>query len=138
MLLQKTAKNLFHWVIISGLALVAIGQVIFALVSSFWTLFAAMIILALGVGCTLPPVNTLVTGSAETKRRGIVTCLYGTVRFFGVAIGPPAFGFIEKFGKLAVLSISAGIAVVILILSALFIKENKILVQEKDSKGGLQ
>jgi ACDE family multidrug resistance protein len=137
-LLQKTAKNLFHWIIAVGLAFVITGQMIFALVSSFWGMFAAMLVLGLGVGSVLPPVNALVTGSTQSQRRGLITCLYGTVRFFGVAIGPPTFGFIETMGKLPVLLASASLTLLVLILALIFIKENKILTQDQNKKDGAQ
>src|SRR5699024_3320338 len=53
-----------------------------------------LIVLALssvGAGMILPCVNSLITGSVDKKRRGFVTSLYGSVRFIGVAIGPPIF-----------------------------------------------
>ena len=53
-----------------------------------------LILMLLGVfiGSVLPPVNSIITGATKSDQRGIVTSLYGTVRFFVVAIGPPPFG----------------------------------------------
>gem|GEM_PF-5952182 len=50
------------------------------------------------MGTALTPANTAVTGSVDAARRGAVTCLYGSMRFFGVAIGPPAFGLAAGAG----------------------------------------
>lgn len=44
-----------------------------------------------GVGLSLPCINSLITGSVEKENRGFVTSLYSSVRFIGVAIGPPIF-----------------------------------------------
>ena len=49
-----------------------------------------MTALGLAAGLVPPAVNTLVTGAVGTAERGSVTSLYGSVRFFGTAIGPPA------------------------------------------------
>lgn len=107
--------------IISGLVLIVLGQVLFAIFSSFWMLFIAVVLIGAGVGGVLPPVNTFITSAVSTKRRGVVTCLYGTVRFFGVAIGPPLYSYIEDLGKVLPLAFSSGFVVLSLILVIIFI-----------------
>lgn len=57
------------------------------------------------------PINSLITGATSADRRGIITCLYGTVRFFGVAIGPPTFGLAMELGPWAMFLGSAALAV---------------------------
>ena len=52
--------------------------------------------LGLGVGAVLPAINAAVTGAAPRGERGAVTALYGTVRFSGVAAGPPVFGLAQQ------------------------------------------
>lgn len=47
--------------------------------------------LGIGAGLTMPCLNTLITSSVGLQQRGIITSLYGSVRFFGVAFGPPTF-----------------------------------------------
>lgn len=49
-------------------------------------------IIGLTTGVILPTANMLVTSIAPKEERGIITCLYGAARFFGVALGPPFFG----------------------------------------------
>ena len=121
--------------IVTGLAVILIGQVLFAVFPFFWPLFAAVTLVGAGVGGVLPPVNTLITSSASTKRRGIITCLYGTVRFFGVAIGPPLYGFIEKIGREIPLALSSGIVAIAIIFGILFINERVIMGKEKSGTG---
>lgn len=54
--------------------------------------YADAALLGIFIGSVLPPVNAIITGATKSDQRGIVTSLYGTVRFFGVAIGPPCLG----------------------------------------------
>lgn len=68
--------------------------------------------LGIGIGIVLPPINSLITGATSADRRGIITCLYGTVRFFGVAIGPPTFGLALELGKWFLFLSSAALAVI--------------------------
>lgn len=88
----------------AGLALLPLGD---ASVVSFVALASAS---ALGVGLLLPPLNTLITSSTGPEERGLITCMYGTVRFFGVAAGPPAFGLAEKMHVATMFWIAASIA----------------------------
>ncbi|MDI3533926.1 MAG: transporter, family, multidrug resistance protein [Thermosediminibacterales bacterium] len=132
LVLEKVKNSFFKPVIITGLALIALGQLAFCFSHSFWWMLVAVIVLGLGVGSVLPPVNTLITSSASTKRRGIITCLYGSVRFFGVAIGPPAYGFIENFGRVPVLITSTVIVGMVAVTAFFFIREKVLMKEEKE------
>lgn len=70
-----------------------------------------LIILALsslGTGLTLPCVNSLITGAVGKERRGFVSSLYGSVRFLGVALGPPVFTRLMEWSRTGMfLSIAA-------------------------------
>jgi len=89
----KTHMNKFlKWAILGGLSALAAGMFLFPMMNSIATLSIAASLIGFGTGSVLPSLNTLATSVADKKSRGIVTCLYGTVRFFGVAIGPPLFG----------------------------------------------
>lgn len=57
-----------------------------------YILLGALIFAGIGTGLVLPCLNTLITSSCRIEERGIITALYGGVRFFGVAGGPPLFG----------------------------------------------
>ena len=57
-------------------------------------------------------INSLITGATSAGPPGIITCLYGTVRFFGVAIGPPTFGLALELGKWFLFLSSAALAVI--------------------------
>lgn len=118
--LQKrlsSSVSLLKATVIAGAGLITAGLLTAALVKGAVPLFAAMLMIGAGNGLTLAPLNTLITSAAGTEKRGAVTALYGTVRFFGVAIGPPAFGLIERFGQMpwlagtALLSAVAGVLV---------------------------
>src|SRR5690606_27005365 len=72
---------------VSGLGLLSMG-----LIKANWYLFLAVSIVGLCNGLALPAINYLVTSSTTDRNRGIITSVYGSVRFFGVAPGPPLFG----------------------------------------------
>ncbi|RAP77973.1 MFS transporter [Paenibacillus montanisoli] len=74
-----------------------------------------------GTGLLLPCLNTLITGAVDREHRGMVTSLYSSLRFLGVAFGPPLFGWIAKrsdtllYGIVAALSLGALLIIVFLV-----------------------
>jgi ACDE family multidrug resistance protein len=48
---------------------------------------------SIGTGLLLPCLNSMITGTVETSERGMITSLYSSLRFLGVALGPPLFGW---------------------------------------------
>ncbi|MGE5572638.1 MAG: MFS transporter [Bacteroidota bacterium] len=79
---------------VTGLALVAASLGLLAFRSGLAWLGALTAVMGLGSGLVLPSLNTMVTSAAGGQMRGMVTSVYGAVRFLGVAAGPPVFGLI--------------------------------------------
>lgn len=61
-------------------------------VHSQYVLIALFVCAGIGAGFVLPCLNMMITSAIRMKERGIITSLYSSVRFFGVALGPPIFG----------------------------------------------
>jgi ACDE family multidrug resistance protein len=131
LLLEKRRDKGLKAFVVSGLSLIAAGQGLFILLNGMWPLFLAICLLGAGVGLVMTPVNTLVTGSCSIKRRGIITCLYGSLRFFGVAIGPPLYGLSENYGVPLTVSLAGLASALALMLAAAFINQQKILSNEQ-------
>ncbi|NLW47759.1 MAG: MFS transporter [Firmicutes bacterium] len=131
--MQKQLANILSWASVGGLVSIAAGLILFCPCHSpFWFTLTASL-LGLGTGAVLPSLNTLITSSAPKTERGIVTCLYGTVRFFGVATGPPIFGLAEKLTKPPILYSVAGICILLGILFWFLVKPAQII--PKDIQG---
>ena len=132
--MQKKLAKILKWAVVIGLILVGAGLVLFCPSKNifFYTLSAS--VLGLGTGAVLPSLNTLITSSAPKTERGLITCLYGTVRFFGVAIGPPIFGLAEKLSLPPIFFSTAGLCILIGLLFLFFVKPGKIIPQ--DIQGG--
>lgn len=133
-LLQRTKNKGLKIYISVGLFLTMLGQGLFVLLKGFWLKFFSLLILGTGVGLIMTPVNTLVTGSCGVKRRGIITCLYGSLRFFGVAIGPPLYGLTEKHGMLPVIGALSATPLLSFILTIFLVNQKTIMSQgQKES-----
>ncbi|MFC4778595.1 MFS transporter [Paenibacillus sp. GCM10023252] len=60
---------------------------------------------SVGTGLLLPCLNTLITSSVERAQRGMITSLYSSLRFFGVALGPPLFSWLGDVSVLVLFSV---------------------------------
>jgi len=85
--------------------------------------------LGLGSGLVLPAINTMVTSATQSEQRGGVTSLYGSVRFIGVALGPPTFSLLQNGGIPLMFLTGGGLALVTGILGFLFISEQRVMKQ---------
>src|SRR5690606_1055506 len=115
---------------ITGLGVTVGGLIGLAFRSDLYALIGFASVMGLGIGLMLPALNTLITGATDSDERGLITALYGTVRFFGVAIGPPAFGLVQQYGNLAMFLGGAVIAGIALVLVLFFVHTDKVLADE--------
>lgn len=111
----------------SGLAATGAGLAPLGFVTGLVPLMAWTSLMGLGVGLMLPALNTLVTGSTDADERGLITALYGTVRFFGVALGPPAFGLAQGSDKAVMFLVGAAIAGVALAVVLFLVNPSTLL-----------
>jgi ACDE family multidrug resistance protein len=113
--LQRQIAGWAKPMVTGGLSLIALAMAVepfFATTVPAWAL-VILVLQGIGTGAVLPAVNTLVTSAVTRKERGVVTSLYGSVRFFGVALGPPAFSLamghrFAVFWSAAALALAAG------------------------------
>lgn len=66
---------------------------------------SALCLFGLGLGMVLPCLNVLITSAIHKSERGIITSLYHSVRFLGVAFGPPTLSLLgnQRYFHLVVL-----------------------------------
>ncbi|MCL6589462.1 MAG: MFS transporter [Firmicutes bacterium] len=133
--MQKQMARILKWAAVLGLFLLASGLVLFCPFQNIWLLTLASTLLGIGTGAILPSLNTLITSSAPKTERGLVTCLYGTVRFFGVAVGPPLFGMAEKISKPPVFFTTAGVCILAGLLFLFLANPQKIVPKEIQGQG---
>jgi len=126
-LLQKQLSRLLKVSVVTGLALIT-GALLLAIPArGMITFLSTIVLIGLGTGLVLPSLNTLITSSAAMEERGLVTALYGTVRFFGVALGPPAFGWALPMGRTTMFLGNAAVTGGAALLAYFLIKEKKML-----------
>ncbi|WP_350340476.1 MFS transporter [Paenibacillus hexagrammi] len=95
--LIKKNGTLMRWLINIGLALMTVSLALTIFFNTNLYIFIGLLtISAIGTGLLLPCLNTMITGSVEKEQRGMITSIYSSLRFIGVAFGPPIFGWLMK------------------------------------------
>ncbi len=77
---------------------------------------------SVGTGLLLPCLNTMITGSVEKEQRGMITSLYSSLRFLGVAAGPPLFELMMNRSDMLVFIIVSVLALIALTLVFFLVK----------------
>lgn len=104
---SKINKNgtLMRRLIMIGLLTMSVAQTatIFTDRHIYW-MIGLLTLSSIGTGLLLPCLNTIITSSVPKSQRGMITSLYNSLRFFGVAFGPPLFGWLMGISHAAVFS----------------------------------
>ncbi|WP_051045235.1 MFS transporter [Halalkalibacterium ligniniphilum] len=123
---SKIGKNLKRMkkLMILGFLLMTASFATLIFFTSLVPFITILIISSIGTGFVLPCLNSLITGSVGKERRGFVTSLYGSVRFLGVAAGPPIFETLMNWSRTGMFLSTACLTFLLGFLSFLFIHVN--------------
>jgi ACDE family multidrug resistance protein len=100
---------LMRWLMNIGLVAMtaSLGATIFFF-KNIYVFIGLLSISSIGTGLLLPCLNTMITGSVQREQRGMITSLYSSLRFLGVAAGPPLFGWLMDISdRIVFISVSA-------------------------------
>ncbi len=118
-------RNLMKTVIIIGMSLVTLSFIAQRVQHSLTFLISFLVLTGVGIGITLPSLDALITEGIEKEERGTITSIYSSMRFIGVAAGPPVFSYLMSVNEHLVYYISAGTSVIAVMIVMLFIKPEK-------------
>lgn len=115
--------------VVSGITVTAGALALLPCCRTTFFFFTAVSVIGIGTGLVLPCLNTIITSATDAEERGLVTALYGGVRFLGVAAGPPLFSLLLAFGLETMAWTTAAVSAVTAILAFLFIRVRDIAAQ---------
>jgi len=118
---MKKMKSL----IVFGLILMTISFASLVFFKSLIPFFSVLVISSIGTGLALPCINSFITGSVSSDKRGFVTSLYGSVRFLGVAIGPPVYSTLMDWSRTGMFLTTAGLTLLVSLLCMILIRVGK-------------
>jgi ACDE family multidrug resistance protein len=67
----------------------------------------------------------MITGAVDKSERGMITSLYSSLRFFGVAFGPPLFGWLMGISHRIVFITVSSLSLIALGLVFFLVKPGK-------------
>jgi MFS transporter, ACDE family, multidrug resistance protein len=117
----KKNMVLMKWITFSSLVILGVAVALLSFSKELWFLITMFLAAGIGIGASLPPLDALITESIEKEERGTITSIYSSMRFIGVAAGPPVIALLMKnstkiiFILLTALSIAAALATFIAI-----------------------
>ncbi|WP_285857226.1 MFS transporter [Caldibacillus thermoamylovorans] len=121
----KENKSLMKWVTFIGLVLLAISTVVLSFFESLWLLIGLFVIGGIGIGISLPCLDSLITSGIEEEFRGTISSIYSSMRFIGVAFGPPIIAILMKKSNILIFYLLGGLAVLCVLVCIFGIKPEK-------------
>ncbi|MDM8148165.1 MFS transporter [Priestia megaterium] len=114
-------KIVMKWSAFFGFLLLTCSFIILFFNTSLFSILLTLVLGGIGIGAALPSLDALITEGIEKEERGTITSLYSSMRFVGVAAGPPLYTLLMKWSDMAVFQMSLGVSAVgaILVLKAI-------------------
>jgi ACDE family multidrug resistance protein len=124
--LIKKNGILIRWLMNIGLLMmtVSLGLTIFFF-KSIYVFIGLLTLSSIGTGLILPCLNTMITGAVEKSERGMITSLYNSLRFLGVAFGPPLFGWLMSVSNRTVFITVSALSLITLLMVFFLIKPDR-------------
>lgn len=118
----KENKVLMKWITFSGLLLLSLSIVALSFSKGLWFMIIMFLLSGIGIGASLPCLDSLITEGIKKEQRGTITSIYHSMRFVGVAAGPPVMAILMSHMEGGLFYILSGIGIVSVFLTLLAIK----------------
>ncbi|WP_235427210.1 MFS transporter [Cohnella kolymensis] len=117
-------KLRMKWTSLTAMAVTAVSLLLLGMIvpDSMMLLVLLLSVALAGIGAALPSLDALITEGIEKKQRGTVTSLYSSMRFIGVAIGPPIGALLMKNSMSLPFYVSAATALTAAVITACAIR----------------
>ncbi|MGG3521472.1 MFS transporter [Bacillus pseudomycoides] len=108
-----------------GFILAAASVILPLFLKGIYLLILCLVVMGMGIGIALPCLDALITQGIEKEQRGTVTSFYSSMRFTGVAAGPPLYAYFMKGTDHEVFYLTCIFAVAGAIITIVWIKPKK-------------
>ena len=123
--LIKENKVLMKWVTFGGIVLLAVSIAALTFSNAMWFLIILFLISGIGIGVGLPCLDAFITSGIEKQERGTVSSIYSSMRFIGVAAGPPIMALMMRYTENAIFYLLSGLSIMAAIATFFAIKPEK-------------
>ena len=123
--LIKENKVLMKWVTFGGIVLLAVSIAALTFSNAMWFLIILFLISGIGIGVGLPCLDAFITSGIEKQERGTVSSIYSSMRFIGVAAGPPIMALMMRYTENVIFYLLSGLSIMAAIATFFAIKPEK-------------
>ncbi|MEB4795206.1 MFS transporter [Paenibacillus chondroitinus] len=110
-------KMLMKWITFGGITLAAASFIISGMLHGIAWLIGLISVGGIGIGVTLPCMDAMITEGIDKSERGTITSIYSSMRFIGVALGPPLAAILVKISPHFMFYTIAGFCVLAAVLA---------------------
>jgi MFS transporter, ACDE family, multidrug resistance protein len=121
----KENKVLMKWIIFGGVLLLAVSLVLLSFSKALWFMIAMFFFSGIGIGAVLPCLDALITEGIDKDQRGTITSIYSSMRFVGVAAGPPVIAILMKNTGQSLFFLLSGLSIIAALATFMAIKPEK-------------
>ncbi|WP_066061520.1 MFS transporter [Neobacillus soli] len=121
----KKNKVLMKWLTFGGIVAAALSIAGLWLSIKLWYMISMFVISGIGIGLGLPCLDALITEGVEKKERGTITSIYNSMRFIGVAAGPPIIAVLMKYSNHWIFILLSSLSIIGAIVALISIKPRK-------------
>lgn len=118
-------KTLMKWLGFSGMALLTAAMLTTGFSRNIYFMVGFLSLSGIGIGMVLPCMDALITEGIEKEKRGTITSLYSSMRFIGVAAGPPVVSLLMGRGHWVLFGTMAAVGAVGGLLSLFAVTPSK-------------
>ncbi|WCN39548.1 MFS transporter [Aneurinibacillus uraniidurans] len=118
-------KVRMKWITFTGLMLVTGSVLWMGFLQGLYVLLIALSLCGIGIGAALPSLDALITEGFEKQERGTITSIYSSMRFIGVALGPPLFAILLTVSQKAVFFTATGVGILAALLSLFAVRPSE-------------
>ncbi|ULT55276.1 MFS transporter [Neobacillus drentensis] len=118
----KKNKVLMKWITLISIiiAAISIGALWFSI--KLWYMITMFLITGIGIGLSLPCLDALITEGIEKKERGTISSIYSSMRFIGVAAGPPLIAVLMKYANHWIFIVLSGLSIIAAVVTIFAVK----------------
>ena len=120
----KKNKVLMKWLTFAGILAAALSILALWFSIKLWFMLSMFLISGVGIGMGLPCLDALITNGIEKKERGTITSIYSSMRFIGVAAGPPIIALLMKYSNHWIFILLSSLSLVAAFITIKAIKPN--------------
>lgn len=118
----KKNKVLMKWITLISIILAAISIAALWFSIKLWYMLTMFLITGVGIGLSLPCLDALITEGIEKKERGTISSIYSSMRFIGVAAGPPLIAVLMKYASHWIFIVLSSLSVIAAVITMFAIK----------------